>query len=132
MREILFKAKRLDNGEWIEGYYIGKSDPLLDTKYSFIVAQAKGESYVTWHKVDRDTVCQYTGLKDSYENKVFEGDEIKTWDRKELNVVKYGKFNCGCCYDVYGFYFEGCEDGNQWHDNIINGRVVGNIHDKGE
>ena len=124
MREILFKAKRWKDGKWVFGdLFQNQNDTII---HHYVNGSRVADS------VDPRTVCQYTGLKDSYGNKVFEGDKIKIWDRKELNVVKYGKFNCGCCYDVYGFYFEGDEGGNQWRDNIINGRVVGNIHDKGE
>ena len=68
-REIKFRAKRLDNGEWIEGYYF----------------EHWGKSYMAWGmnknlamllEVDLATVGQYTGMKDSEGKEIYEGDVL--------------------------------------------------------
>lgn len=62
----LFKAKRLDNGEWIVGYLYR----LSENNPPFIMLRKYGESY----EVDEHTICQCTGLKDKNGNLIWEND----------------------------------------------------------
>ena len=69
LEDIKFKAKRLDNGEWVKG------DLVHSTSYVGISYPSDEFSDVPIvHRVDPSTVCQFTGLKDEDENDIFEGD----------------------------------------------------------
>lgn len=79
MREILFKAKRKDNGEWIEGSLI---DLDIDSGYCYIVPPYKKASILPINflitdrmkLVDSKTLCQFTGLCDKNGSKIWEND----------------------------------------------------------
>lgn len=85
-RNIKFKAKRLDNGEWVKG------DLVHSTSYVGISYSSNEFSDVPIvHRVDPETVCQFTGLKD-YENQdIYEGDILAEKRYPEFEV---GYINC--------------------------------------
>ncbi len=72
MREILFKAKRIDNGEWAEGYY--RCIPCIN-RHSIMPTDPKNR----WEEypIIPETLCEYTGLNDKNGNKIFENDILK-------------------------------------------------------
>lgn len=64
MREILFKAKQIDNGEWVEGCYAesnGKTFIGIDISISIDVFEVFCTPIIRWIEVDPETLCQFAG-----------------------------------------------------------------------
>lgn len=138
MREILFKAKQIDNGEWIEGSLI---DLDIDSGYCYIVQPYKKASILPiiflitdrMKLVDPETLCQFTGLCDKNGKKIWENDIC---DRKEKypEVVKMANGDWTLDYS----YAIGRDYGNSYCNLgfYVNERkcveVIGNIFDNPE
>lgn len=82
-REILFRGKRTDNGEWAQGFYM---ESILREKKYFIVADLLSKEILA---VDPATVGQFTDLLDKEGNKIFEGDVLRSVHFKEGNKTHY-------------------------------------------
>lgn len=79
MREILFKAKRIDNGEWIEGHYTecrGETFIGIDTSSMFEIFCPP---VIRWFKVSSETICQFTGMTDKNGVRIWKNDIVEAW-----------------------------------------------------
>lgn len=137
MREILFKAKRIDNGEWVEGCYVtsdGKSFICMDIVEHYCVIALR------WFEIDPETLCQFTGLCDKNGKKIWENDIIKYHFGEIYAPIKYGYYQN--CFDSQktehlGFYVDWTgdkclrKDLGYWID-MVYAMPVGNIFDNKE
>ena len=120
MREILFRGKRLDNGEWVYGHlYTQVYHPdTIEEEWYWFIKPIGSESWVSY-RVDTSTVCQYTGLNDKNDKRIFEGDILSIWnDRNDVVVFEDG-----------AFIMEDTEIPMRF---AIKFEVIGNVHDNPE
>ena len=102
MREILFKAKRISNGEWVEGFYCKRKHYCFDTRTddlkAVIVTEFSSGGFVSY-EVDENTLCQFTGLTDKNGNKIWENDVVHLFGKDTIGnydwkaVVEFGNPN---------------------------------------
>lgn len=124
MREILFKAKRIDNGEWVEGYYVKAK--IFPSSIFTNIDSMYPECYEE-HSIDESTICQYTGLTDRNGNKIWENDVVFAGDNI---VVTWNEYYASWSLTkkgwMYSHFFGESVDAKE--DCV----VVGNIFDNPE
>lgn len=123
---IKFKAKRLDNNTWIEGYFYAECGN------TYIIEDRQSESMLNRneaHQVDPSTVCQFTGLKDSEGKEIWEGD------------IVHESYDLLCIDNLYkvvyieeegAFAFKSLDKVDNYEPfvNLLEAYVVGNKFDK--
>lgn len=127
MREILFRGKRVDNGEWIEGSFVK-----MDDIRCMIVTHSSGGAVSFGNQVDPKTVGQFTGLTDKNGKKIFEGDILQGTivSRWAKNVIR-----CEVVYSNDGFISVNRTRNSDWVHKVRfakDVKVIGNIHDNPE
>ena len=144
MREILFRGKRMDNGEWVVGNYVYR--PKLKGERYIVTYNAAGSNM--WFLVDPATIGQYTGLTDKNVKRIFEGDYLDGFEypfyRAEDDIHNYYAevvwFDDPPAFGLYTIMYldanvRGISEGNADYMADFephNWEVIGNIHDNPE
>ena len=122
MREILFRGKLVDNGEWVQGYpcsygWIGKEKNYIIPNYTSVLFTAE---------INPETVGQYTGLTDKNGRKIFEGDIVWNSYNEDYGKVEWdndtARFIITCSTFTVNF-------NSVWSEEL---EIVGNVYDNPE
>lgn len=131
MRETLFTGKRVDNGEWVEGFYVFVPEhhkPEMSRK-SYIVSVNNG----LYFEVYPETVGQYIGVTDKNGKKIFEGNIIKDKELPRIYMIDFHEK-----FLHYSLFYYDKELKNIYYCGIVHKNdgesieVIGNIHDNPE
>ena len=139
MREILFRGKRIQGGDWVEGYFF-KSDinkRARESGKATLIFTPDCDTFITVPEchnsfmVVSDTVGQYTGLKDKNGKRIFEGDVAKVLQGKDKDIAYVG-FENGAfmLYPKTGNIYERTLWEYWYNDWDV--EVIGNITDNPE
>lgn len=127
----LHKAKRLDNGEWVQGYYV-KGLNMYD-KEIYLIFEPNTMFYSSgeadgWYKVDPSTICQCTGLKDKNGRLIWGKNIVNTQCGKAIVVWDKAEWRIKWIDDLIWR-----RDLHYWaNDNSWRIEVIGNIFDNPE
>lgn len=139
MREILFKAKRIDNGEWVMGgsiiqflddgvrsFYMPQFNEKCICEHDEVTDDILKFENTRFYKVDGDTICQYTGKNGKNRNKIWENDIVEV-------LAEDGYFHLEWEEDTARFVMNGDRltvDFDEYYGYEI--EVIGNIFDNPE
>lgn len=116
---LLVKAKRVDNGEWVMGWYY-----FDDISNVHLITPSKGNPNLNADQIDSDTIFQCTGLKDKNGVLIFESDEVRFGENLSFGPItdtviwNKDKLEYTLQHDSIGFVLGRLEDIE----------VIGNVH----
>ena len=118
----LYRAKRVDNGEWVEGFLVKRHGLFLI--YDIVNSDTCRQSN---YEVDPSTICQCTGLKGKNGNLIWENDIVTGWfdDKRITGYIKYGS-NAIFFIERKGLYGIHLDNSRDWL------AVIGNVIDNPE
>lgn len=137
MREILFRGKRIDNGEWVYGFLYETEKSSSYNAESYILEKERLTinykclegitTHILFVQVTPNTVGQYTGLTDKNGKKIFEGDIVSGFFNHE-KIVGYIFYGLDASFFIQrdGLFGIGLNNASDWLE------VIGNIHDNPE
>lgn len=146
----LFKAKRLDNGEWIIGsliqnqFFKGVRSWISSEQEDKTRLRSISRTQALWNsiEVDQSTICQCTGLNDKNGNLIWENDVVKDLFSDTYAPIRYGSYqNCfdstkaehiGFYVDWSGKYTKNYRKDLGYWINMVNAEVIGNTFDNPE
>ena len=132
MREILFRGKRIDNGEWAYGSFLQvEHEDGSFTTAVFSKKDAGGDA-----EVAPSTVGQYTGLTDKSGKRIFEGDIVRYTERRlggeDISVMHPVTFDEGGFCAHHYFLNNWLRNGLCGNTKLEDIEVIGNVHDNPE
>ena len=146
-REIIFRGKRINNGEWVEGSYFNILDSKCFLKEKEVLKHHIVNEFGKFEVVDPETISQYTGMKDSTGKRIFEGDILEFEDLGEegyeykegfdfINTASVvfvkGRFELENFWsDNSGVMEEMGNDHDEFMSVFYGSKIIGNIHDNG-
>ena len=147
--KYLYRAKRIDNGEWVEGNLVWSDD--ADDDYKAIIIPTTGSNMFTkgwsngdlgfekWYRVDPSTICQCTGLKDKNGKLIWENDVVKATVRQNslCQFSSYSDFYKISYQEKYCYFYLKKKNNNllfdgNWSYYLKSIEVIGNIFDNPE
>lgn len=140
MRRILFRGKRLDNGDWVQGYYF--ETPLTDeatnskTEDGWFFLCGRRRHCISRnncvYEIDPSTVGEFTGHFDTNKKTIFEGDIVECQEYECMGYIAYDIGEAGFMFRVYDDDFPSGYELECLSDFVDEMKIIGNIYDNPE
>jgi len=129
LKSIKFRAKTIRAGKWSKWMY-GSLD---FTKYTYQEARIVGydDPVQYWHKIDKNTIGQFTGQKDKNKKEIYEGDILR-FSEVDTAIVEWNeKYSYFMVKPIQDYYFDSDVLGHalEYNNNV---EIIGNIYDNPE